>query len=146
MINITALSADRCKCERSKLTSFEFCSFNFTSTRIPNMVGVIVSDGEEDARIQRLQHKLKPTAALLEHSETAALPSQQRRIEEFHAAEAARCAAEAARRAAEIQSAINQVRAQPQTDQSESPCTPSAGPSVPTSPSPSLHTSDAPEK
>jgi hypothetical protein len=30
------------------------------------MVGVIVSDGEEDARIQRPQRKLKPTAALLE--------------------------------------------------------------------------------
>jgi len=104
------------------------------------MVGVIISDGEEDARIQRPQRKSKPTAALLEHSEAAALPSQQRRVEEFRAAEAAR-------RAAEIRSAIAQIRVQPPTDSSESPrATPSAGPSVPTSPSPSLHTSDAPEK
>jgi hypothetical protein len=102
------------------------------------MVGVIISDGEEDARIQRPQRKSKPTAALLEHSEAAALPSQQRRVEEF-------CAAEAARRAAEIRSAIAQIRVQPPTDSSESPrATPSAGPSVPTSPSPSLYTSDAP--
>lgn len=78
--------------------------------------------------------------ALLEHSEAVALPLQQRHIEEFRAAEAPR-------HAAEIQFAINQVRAQPPTDRSESPCTaPSAGPSVPASPSPSLHTSDAPEK
>ena len=104
------------------------------------MVGVIISDGEEDARIQRPQQKSKPTAALLEHSEAAALPSQQRRVAEFRAAEAAR-------RAAEIRSAIAQIHVQPPTDLSESPrATPSAGPSVPTSPSPSLHTSDAPEK
>jgi hypothetical protein len=38
------------------------------------MVGAIISDGEEDARIQCLQHKLKPTAALLKHLEAAALP------------------------------------------------------------------------
>jgi len=103
------------------------------------MVGVI---GEEDARIQRPQRKSKPTAALLEHSEAAALPSQQRRVEEFRAAEAAR-------RAAETWYAIDQVRAQPPTNPSDSESprgTPSAGPSVPVSPSPSLPTSDALEK
>jgi hypothetical protein len=65
------------------------------------MVDVIISNGEEDARIQCLQRKLKPTAALLKHSEAAVLPSQQQHISEFHAAEAARCAAE-------IRSAIDQ--------------------------------------
>jgi hypothetical protein len=39
-------------------------------------------------------HNANPTAALLEHSEAAALPSQHRHIEEFRAAEAARHAAE----------------------------------------------------
>jgi hypothetical protein len=106
------------------------------------MVGAIISDGEEDVCIQRPQHKSKPTAALLEHSEAATLPSQQRHINKFHAAEAAR-------RAAETRSAIDQVRAQPPSDpsDSESPhATPSAGPSVPVSPSRSLHMCDTPGK
>jgi hypothetical protein len=44
---------------------------------------VIISNGKDDARIQRLQWKSKPTAALLEHSEAAALPLQQQCVEEF---------------------------------------------------------------
>jgi hypothetical protein len=36
------------------------------------MVGVIISDGEEDARIQHSHRKSKPTVALLKHSEAAA--------------------------------------------------------------------------
>jgi hypothetical protein len=36
-------------------------------------------------------HKVKPTAALLEHSEKAALPSQTRAINAFRAAEALKC-------------------------------------------------------
>jgi hypothetical protein len=36
------------------------------------MVGVIISDGKEDACIQCSQYKLKPTAAHLKHSEAAA--------------------------------------------------------------------------
>jgi hypothetical protein len=67
------------------------------------MVGVILSDGEEDAHVQRPRRKQRPSAALLAHSEAAAIPSQQKRIEEFRAAEAAR-------RAAEINAALEQVR------------------------------------
>jgi len=105
------------------------------------MAGVIVSDGDDDAHVQRPQRKSRPSAALLEHSEAAALPSQQKRIEEF-------CAAEAAKRAAEIQAAIAQVRAQRSTPPESSCTTPSAGPSIPPSPSPSPSpsTSGAPEK
>lgn len=106
------------------------------------MVGhsVIISDSKEDAHIQCPQCKSKPSAALLKHSEAAALPLQQRHVKKFHAAE--------------TQSAIDQLQhAQPPTDQSELPCelscatlSWSAGPSVPVSPSPSLHASDTPEK
>jgi hypothetical protein len=40
------------------------------------------------ARVVRPVRKVKPTAALLEHSEKAALPSQTRAIHDFRAAEA----------------------------------------------------------
>ena len=43
----------------------------------PTMVDVIICNGEENAHIQHLQCKPKPIAALLKHSEAAALPSQQ---------------------------------------------------------------------
>jgi hypothetical protein len=49
----------------------------------PNIIGVIISDGEDNARIQCPQWKSKSTAALLKHSEAAALPSQQQCVEEF---------------------------------------------------------------
>ena len=106
------------------------------------MAGVIVSDGDDNTHVQRPQRKSRPSAALLEHSEAAALPSQQKRIEEFRAAEAAK-------RAAEIQAAIAQVRAQRSTPPESSRTTSSAGPSIPPSspsPSPSPSTSGAPEK
>ena len=80
------------------------------------MAGVIVSDGDDDAHVQRPQRKSRPSAALLEHSEAAALPSQQKRVEEFRAAEATR-------RTAERQAAIDQLKvcAQPVVTTSESP-------------------------
>jgi hypothetical protein len=48
------------------------------------------NDRGEGARIARPQRKSRSTAALLEHSEAPALPSQQKHIDEFRAAEAVR--------------------------------------------------------
>jgi len=47
-------------------------------------------DGEDEPRIVRPIRKIKPTAALLQHSEKAALPSQTKAINAFRAAEAAK--------------------------------------------------------
>jgi hypothetical protein len=46
--------------------------------------------GGDDAPLKRPSHNPKPTTTLLEHSEGAALPSQQRKINEYRAAEAAK--------------------------------------------------------
>jgi hypothetical protein len=91
------------------------------------MAGTIINDGE-DTCVQHPQHKSRPTTVLLKHSEAPALPSQQKHVEEF-------CAAEAARQAAEIQIAVDWVWAQPLLNSSESHCaTPSDGSSIPPSP------------
>jgi hypothetical protein len=37
------------------------------------MAGVIISDGNDDAHVQCPEHKSRPSVALLEHSEEAAL-------------------------------------------------------------------------
>ena len=58
------------------------------------MTGTVVTDGEEEPRVERPVRKIKPTATLLQHSEKAALPSQTKAVNEFRAAEAARRAAE----------------------------------------------------
>jgi hypothetical protein len=83
------------------------------------MAGVIISDGNDNAHIQCPQCKSRPSVACLKHSEAAALPSQQKHIEEFHAVEAAKCAAE-------IQTPISQVRTQRSTPP-ESFCTTPSG-------------------
>jgi len=50
--------------------------------------------GEDEPRIKRPQRNPKLSAALLAHSEQAVLPSQQKAINTFRAAEAAKRAAE----------------------------------------------------
>jgi hypothetical protein len=60
----------------TKTYKFEFCSSTSPPT-FANIIGVIISNGKDDACIQCTQWKSKPTAALLEHLEAAALPSQQ---------------------------------------------------------------------
>lgn len=52
------------------------------------MVGTVHTDSDDEPRVVRPVRKVKPTAALLEHSEKAALPSQTRAINAFRAAEA----------------------------------------------------------
>jgi hypothetical protein len=52
------------------------------------MVRTVHTDSDDEPRIVRPVRKVKPTAALLEHSEKAALPSQTRAINAFRAAEA----------------------------------------------------------
>ena len=91
---------------------------------------------EEGARISRPQRKSRPTAALLEHSEAPALPSQQRHIDEFHAAEAVKHVQPQAVDEAQIH----------QTQPQSSHATPSAGPSIPPSSSLTPITLDGPEK
>ncbi|KAG2103086.1 uncharacterized protein F5147DRAFT_706513 [Suillus discolor] len=59
------------------------------------MMGTVLTDGEDEPRVVRPVCKIKPTAALLQHSEKAALPSQTKAINDF-------CAAEAAKRASEV--------------------------------------------
>jgi hypothetical protein len=54
------------------------------------MAGTILSDSDDKPRLVRPARKIKPSAALLEHSEKAALPSQTKAINAFHAAEAAK--------------------------------------------------------
>lgn len=59
------------------------------------MIGTIHTDNEDELRVvARPVRKTKPTAALLQHSERAALPSQMKAIKDFRAAEAAKLAAE----------------------------------------------------
>lgn len=59
------------------------------------MVSTIHTDNEDELRVvARPVHKTKPTAALLQHSEKAALPSQTKAINDFRAAEAAKLATE----------------------------------------------------
>jgi hypothetical protein len=57
------------------------------------MVSTIHTDNEDELRVVvRPVCKTKPTAALLQHSEKAALPSQTKAINDFRAAEAAKLA------------------------------------------------------
>jgi hypothetical protein len=49
---------------------------------------------ETEHHVARPVHKIKPTAALLQHAEKAALPSQTKAIHDFHTAEAAKHTAE----------------------------------------------------
>jgi hypothetical protein len=58
------------------------------------MAGTVLTDGEDEPRVERPIRKIKPTAALLQHAEQVALPSQQKAVDNFCAAEAAKCAAE----------------------------------------------------
>ncbi|KAG2745412.1 hypothetical protein P692DRAFT_20877656 [Suillus brevipes Sb2] len=64
------------------------------------MTGTVLTDGEDEPRVVRPVRKIKPTAALLQHSEKAALPSQTKAINDFRAAEAAKRASEVSRPAA----------------------------------------------
>jgi hypothetical protein len=57
-------------------------------------IGMVLTDSEDDPRVERPVRKTKPTAILLQHSEKAALPSQRKAINDFRAAEAAKRAAE----------------------------------------------------
>ncbi|KAG2101028.1 uncharacterized protein F5147DRAFT_655374 [Suillus discolor] len=52
--------------------------------------GTVLTDGEDEPRVVRPICKIKPTAALLQHSEKVALPSQTKAINDFRAAEAAK--------------------------------------------------------
>lgn len=61
---------------------------------LPAMTGTVLTDGEDEPRVVRPIRKIKPTAALLQHSEKAALPSQTKAINNFRAAEAAKRASE----------------------------------------------------
>src|SRR5882762_6968592 len=83
------------------------------------MAGTTPSDGEDGAHNQRPKSKSRPTAAPLEHSEAPALPSQQKHINEFCAAKAARSGATRT-----PTQAINQVQSR------SSGTTPSAGASI----------------
>src|SRR6202040_3111673 len=58
------------------------------------MIGTIHTDNEDEPHVERMVRKTKPSAILLQHSEQAALPSQQKSISDFRAAEAAKRAAE----------------------------------------------------
>ena len=58
------------------------------------MVGTVLTDGEDDPRVERPVRKTKPTAVLLQHSGNPALQSQRKAIDDFRAAEAAKRAAE----------------------------------------------------
>jgi hypothetical protein len=59
------------------------------------MVSTIHTDNEDELRVvARPVHKTKSTAALLQHSEKVALPSQTKAINDFCAAEAAKLATE----------------------------------------------------
>jgi hypothetical protein len=64
------------------------------------MTGTVLTDGEDEPRVVRPVRKIKPTAALLQHSEKAALPSQTKAINDFRAAEAAKRASEVSQPAA----------------------------------------------
>ena len=57
------------------------------------MAGTVLTDGEDEPRVERPIRKIKPTAALLQHAEQAALPSQQKAVDDFRAVEAAKRAA-----------------------------------------------------
>ncbi|KAG2747640.1 hypothetical protein P692DRAFT_20875468 [Suillus brevipes Sb2] len=70
------------------------CSF------LPAMTGTVLTDGEDEPRVVRPVRKIKPTAALLQHSEKAALPSQTKAINDFRAAEATKRASEVSQPAA----------------------------------------------
>jgi hypothetical protein len=80
------------------------------------MAGIGLTDGKDEPRIERPQCNPKPSATLLAHSEQAALPSQQKAINTFCAAEAAKCAAETAL-------ALNALCASPDTAPSSSRAT-----------------------
>ena len=58
------------------------------------MTGTVVPKGGKEPCVSCPAHKIKPTATILQHSEKAALPSQTKAVNEFHTAEAMRCAAE----------------------------------------------------
>lgn len=60
------------------------------------MTDTVHTDGKDEPYVVHLIYKIKPSATLLQHSEKAALPSQTKIINEFHAAEAAKHASEAA--------------------------------------------------
>jgi len=87
------------------------------------MVGTVHTDNEEEPHIVRPVRRSKPSAALLQHSEKAAIPSQTKAINEFRAAEAAK-------RVAEIQQAID---TSPTLSQTVSPTTVLSTPTVDTS-------------
>jgi hypothetical protein len=74
------------------------------------MVGMVLTDSEDEPRIERPTRRSKPTAALL-HSGEPTLPFQQKAVQDFRAAEASK-------RAAERQLAIDSVRAK----QTTTPC------------------------
>ena len=84
------------------------------------MIGTVLTDGEDNPRVEWPAHKTKPTTVLLQHSRKAALPSQQKAIDDF-------CASEAAKRAAECDAARAALQSSPSTPSSSresSPITP----------------------
>lgn len=72
---------------------FQLIHVGTCSSNIPTYYPPMTSTDAEH-RVARPVRKTKPTAALLQHAEKAALPSQTKAINEFHAAEAAKHAAE----------------------------------------------------
>jgi hypothetical protein len=84
------------------------------------MVTPALTNGDKEARSERPHRLQKPSAILLEqsNSELPALPSQQQAITAFRAVEVARRAAEVARRAAETKLAIEAARAEPPSSSS----------------------------
>jgi len=99
------------------------------------MTGMILTDSEDEPRIEHPVPKTKPTTALLQHSEKAALPSQTKAINDFRAVEAAKCAAE-------VKQAVDAIHANQSTtpNSSRSP-SPEAAVSMPVPPVPTLNNS-----
>lgn len=54
------------------------------------MAGTVLTDGKDGPRIERPQRTHRPSATLLAHSEQAAIASQQKAVNDFRAAEAAK--------------------------------------------------------
>jgi hypothetical protein len=87
------------------------------------------TDSEGEPRVERPARKTKPTATLLQHAERAALPSQQKAINEFHAAEAKKRAADDFRAIASSRIITNPT---PNSSQSHSADGPPATPDMAT--------------
>src|SRR5258705_13883886 len=92
-------------CKRVMFSAF-FVTHSLTSDY--KMAGTVLTDGEDGPRIGCPQHNNCPSAALLAHSEQAAIASQQKAVNNF-------CAAEAAKRESAIALALNAAHANKST-------------------------------